>query len=116
MTLDSFIAHIKSQGQIDFEDTIQVITDNFEYTPTAFTNGLGDGQVHNQAGQNEGSCKIFAFSALMKLNQEETLRCFGRFYQDVLNTPEQTDHANIRNFMKTGWEGIKFEGQALLSK
>lgn len=116
MTLDSFIAQIKSQGQIDFEDTIQVIADNFDYTPTAFTNGLGDGLVHNQAGQNEGSCKIFAFAEIMKLSQEETLRCFGRFYQDVLNTPEQTDHGNIRNFIKTGWEGIKFEGQALQAK
>jgi hypothetical protein len=53
---------------------------------------------------------------MMKLSQEETLRCFGRFYQDVLHTPEQTDHGNIRNFIKTGWEGIKFEGQALQAK
>ncbi len=116
MTLDSFIAQLKSLGQIDFEDTIQVITENFNYTPTSFTNGLGDGLVQNLAGQNEGSCKIFAFADMMQLSQDETLRCFGRFYQDVLNTPEQTDHSNIRNFMKTGWEGIKFEGQALRTK
>jgi hypothetical protein len=34
----------------------------------------------------------------------------------VLKHPEATDHQNIRNFMKTGWEGIRFEGEALKAK
>jgi HopJ type III effector protein len=32
---------------------------------------------------------------------------------DVLENPEATNHQNIRNFMKTGWAGISFEGTAL---
>jgi hypothetical protein len=52
----------------------------------------------------------------MNLDAETTLRCFGRFYQDVLNTPEANDHMNIRNFIKDGWAGIAFEGQALTPK
>jgi hypothetical protein len=33
-----------------------------------------------------------------------------------LKNPAGTDHQNIRNFMKTGWNGIQFEGEALVSK
>ena len=47
------------------------------------------------------------------MREETTLKCFGRFYQDVLNTPEGNDHGNIRNFMKSGWAGIKFSGEAI---
>jgi len=31
----------------------------------------------------------------------------------VLGNPQGTDHQNIRNFMKIGWIGIAFEGDAL---
>ena len=27
------------------------------------------------------------------------------YYRDVLATPDGDDHPNIRNFMKSGWEG-----------
>lgn len=101
---------------IDFEDTMSLISDQFEYTPTAFKNGLSESAVENEAGQNEGSCKIFALGETLELSQEETLLCFGRFYRDVLNTPEGTDHGNIRNFIKDGWEGIQFSGTALNQK
>ncbi|WP_415888826.1 HopJ type III effector protein [Neptuniibacter sp. SY11_33] len=112
MTLNEFLQQLGNNKQLDFEDTIQVIADNYEFTPTAFTNG----DVRNEVGQNEGSCKIFAFAQLNSLDQENTLRCFGRFYQDVLNTPEGDDHGNIRNFMQTGWQGISFDGSALTAK
>ncbi|WP_372739393.1 HopJ type III effector protein [Neptunomonas sp.] len=101
---------------IDFEDTMAVINDHFHYVPTAFTNGVSDISVSNEAGQNEGSCKIFAFAQILQLSEEQTLGCFGRFYQDVINTPDGNDHANIRNFMRDGWKGIHFEGQALKRK
>ncbi|NMS01956.1 type III effector, partial [Vibrio parahaemolyticus] len=29
---------------------------------------------------------------------------------------ENSDYQNIRNFMVTGWEGIKFEASALTAK
>ena len=124
MTPEIFISQLISQHvsqpdtskQLDFEDTMAVINDHFNYVATAFTNGVSDMSVSNQAGQNEGSCKIFAFAQLLTLSEEQTLRCFGRFYQDVINTPNGKDHGNIRNFMRDGWKGIHFEGQALTRK
>lgn len=112
MTLNEFLAQIGENTQLDFEDTIAVISENYDYTPAAFYNG----DVSNEAGQNEGSCKIFAFAQLNDLNEKQTLACFGRFYQDVLATPEGTDHGNIRNFMNTGWSGIRFEGTPLTAR
>lgn len=95
-----------------FPETIAYIDENYIFTPTTFKNG---NQINN-AGENNGSCKIFAFAKLNQLSKEETLSLFGDFYQDVLNTPEATDHQNIRNFMTFGWDGIQFEGEALRAK
>ncbi len=116
MTVSDFIAKLSTPSSVDFEDTMTIINEHYNYQPTAFSNGTGDSKVTNDAGQNEGSCKIFAFAQLNELSQEATLLCFGRFYQDVLNTPQGTDHSNIRNFIKDGWAGIKFEGTALSAK
>lgn len=112
MTPEEFASRIGQDDSLDFEDTQAVISEYFDYTPCAFSNG----EVANDAGQNEGSCKIFALGQLLKLDQAQTLACFGRFYRDVLNTPDGSDHGNIRNFMVTGWDGIKFEGQPLQRK
>jgi len=109
MTLHDFITEIASSSSLDFEDTMNVIKENYQYTPAAFHNG----DLENAAGENEGSCKIFAFAKLNNLDEETTLKCFGRFYQDVLKTPEGNDHGNIRNFMKTGWKGISFSANVL---
>ncbi|PZO27992.1 MAG: type III effector [Flavobacteriaceae bacterium] len=95
-----------------FPETIAFIDENYNFTPTNFKNG---NQINN-ANQNNGSCKIFAFAKLNQFTKEETLNLFGDFYQDVLNTPEATDHQNIRNFMIFGWEGIVFDGEALKMK
>ena len=95
-----------------FPETIAFIDKNYDFTPTTFKNG---NQINN-AGENKGSCKIFAFAQVNQLTKEETLSLFGDFYQDVINTPEATDHQNIRNFMIFGWEGIQFEGEALRAK
>lgn len=103
-------------GVPDFEQTMAVINDNYQYTPSSFSNGLGQDLVRNEAGTNEGSCKIFAFAQLNHLNEKQTLACFGRFYfEDVLKHPANTDHANIRNFIKYGWSGISIE-QSVLTK
>jgi hypothetical protein len=116
MTPQVFIDALRAGEKLDFEDTIAVINAAFEYTPTPFSNGLSNGAIINEAGKNEGSCKIFAFAQLMALDEATTLKCFGRFYQDVLNTPDANDHQNIRNFMKDGWAGITFNGHALQPK
>ena len=51
---------------------------------------------------------------LQNLSEEATLACFGAYYyEDVLKNPNGTDHQNIRNFMKTGWDGIAFYGSAI---
>lgn len=100
----------KTPEAIAFNDTIAVVEANYEFTPTAFANG----ELRNGAGQNNGSCKVFSFARLHKLSPQQTLHCFGDYYRkDVLGNPDGTDHQNIRNFMKTGWAGIAFEGEAL---
>ncbi|WP_192346127.1 HopJ type III effector protein [Algoriphagus sp. Y33] len=95
---------------ISFSEVIAHIDSHYEFTPTRFLNGT----TVNEAGQNNGSCKIFSFAKLQNLTPIETLSLFGDFYlKDVLQNPDGTDHQNIRNFMQSGWEGIKFEDEAL---
>ncbi|QXP66927.1 HopJ type III effector protein [Polaribacter sp. AHE13PA] len=94
---------------INFADTMQVIEDNFNFTPTIFING----DIKNNAGENSGSCKLFAFAVAQKLTKEETLFCFGEHYKNVLEDENGDSHQNIRNFMKTGFDGLSFEGVAL---
>lgn len=98
---------------IVFSDTMSVVEENYNFTPTAFKNGTEE----NAEGQNSGSCKLFAFAQTEGLSKEETLACFGQFYyDDVLKDPNGNGHQNIRNFMKTGFEGLSFEGTALTKK
>ncbi len=114
MDINTFLDKLKADPKsITFSETIAVIEENYTFTPTAFQNGT----QHNAAGENSGSCKIFAFAQMQNLTTEETLACFGSYYFDeVLNHPEETNHQNIRNFIKTGWNGIQFEGEALVEK
>lgn len=114
MNLKSFKDILQSDAsKIAFTDTLDVIEANYDFSPTAFRNG----ETMNQAGNNSGSCKVFAFAILEGLSKEETLACFGTYYRrDVLANPEGDDHQNIRNFIKTGFEGIEFEGVALTRK
>lgn len=110
MSLSSFLENVKNNVPVSFTDTIAVINDNYHYQPTEFSNG----DLVNAAGTNEGSCRIFAFAQLHQLDQQQTLNLFGDYYrQEVLDDPQGTSHQNIRNFMKFGWEGIHFNGQAL---
>ena len=114
MTLETFLSKLKTTPKdIDFTDTISVIESNYIFTPTAFKNG----DLHNNAGENSGSCKLLAFAKLQGLSKEETLACFGSYYfEDVLKDPNGTGHQNIRNFMKTGFDGLVFSEQPLKEK
>ena len=114
MDLAAFLHRLHSQpDSIAFTDTMAVIDATYDFTPTAFSNGA----THNEAGQNNGSCKLFSFAKLQGLTQQQTLACFGDYYRkDVLGNPAGTDHANIRNFMQSGWTGIEFSGTALTPK
>ena len=112
--MNSFLEKLNfAENTIEFTDTMAVIDENYEFTAQEFKNG----DLVNQAGDNSGSCKIFSFAKLNQLTQEQTLACFGKYYRDdVLQNPSNTDHQNIRNFMKTGWQGIEFKALALKDK
>lgn len=117
MSLDELIKLIKHQPErIAFADVMAVIDRYYIYTETAFSNGPGDDAILNAAGANAGSCRIFAFGKLQGLSERQTLACFGQYYRDVLAAPNGDDHANIRAFMRHGWQGIEFSGTALVAR
>lgn len=97
---------------LTFKEVIEFIEANYQHQPTAFKNG----EAFNEPTQNQGSAKVFAFAQLNDLSKEDTLNLFAEHYRSVLNTPEAADHQNIRQFMKHGWDGVVFEGEALLAK
>ena len=47
------------------------------------------------------------------LSDTQTLQCFAEHYQAVLDSPEGSEHANIRSLMKQGLAGVRFERQPL---
>jgi hypothetical protein len=112
--LESFFRQLSTEPEaISFQQTIALIDALYDFTPTAFTNG----EVSNAAGENNGSCKILAFAALHQLSEPQTLALFGDYYRlDVLPDIKGNNHANIRNFMRTGWDGVSFSGEALRGK
>lgn len=114
MEIDIFLKQLRqTPSSISFNDTMTTIEANYAFTPTVFRNG----EITNEAGQNSGSCKLFSFARLHELSAEHTLQCFGDYYrEDVLKNPDNDDHQNIRTFMRTGWNGISFERDALRSK
>jgi hypothetical protein len=114
MELSNFLRRLADHPEaIAFNDTIALIDALYDFTPTVFSNGT---QL-NEAGQNNGSCKLFSFAKLHQLSQQQTLHCFGDYYRkDVLGNPDGSDHQNIRNFIKTGWDEIQFDGVALTAK
>lgn len=115
--VNDFLTRLMAGEPIEFQDTMALINECFDYQPTHFENGSDDDLVVNEAGVNEGSCKIFALASLLCLDQSQTLALFGRYYrEDVLGHPEGQDHRNIRSFMIHGWAGIHFKGEALLPK
>lgn len=111
MTLNDLLNRLRaSPDAIEFDEVIDFINTHYAYTPTRFTNG----EIVNDAGKNEGSCKIFYFGQMHALSEIEVLHLFGKFYRDdVLGNPAGEDHANIRNFILDGWLGINFDGEAL---
>lgn len=97
---------------LQFKEVMEWIETHYQHQPTAFKNGA----VLNEATQNQGSAKVFSVARIHQLDEQNTLHLFAEHYQAVLNTPDGTDHQNIRQFMLHGWPGVVFEGQALLAK
>ncbi len=114
MNLQTLLQKLEeSPDSIEFKDAMDVIEAIYDFTPTAFKNG----ELMNEAGQNNGSCKLFSFAKLQGLSTQQTLQCFGAYYRDdVLLHPHGTDHQNIRNFIKAGWTGVEFKSAALKPK
>lgn len=100
------------QGTARFDQVIKLIESHYHHQPTAFKNG----DIYNQATQNQGSAKVFACAQLHNLSVADTVWLFAEHYQLVLNHPDATDHQNIRQFMAHGWAGIVFEGEVLSAK
>jgi hypothetical protein len=117
-TLHSLINSINHAPETTkFNDVIHIIEEHYNYSPTLFRNGADEDCIINQAKENEGSCKIFSFAQLHQLTKTQTLHCFGHYYRDeVLNHPNESNHANIRTFMKYGWDQIHFDAIALTPK
>jgi len=114
MLITTFLEKLNTTPKsIEFTDTMAVIEENYLFSETQFFNG----EQNNSAGQNSGSCKIFAFSLLHQLSVAQTLACFGQYYrEDVLQNPTGNDHQNIRQFMTHGWDEVKFSAKALTAK
>lgn len=93
------------KNAITFAEVLTFIDRQHKHTPTAFKNG----NVFNEATQNQGSAKVFAFAKLNNLSADDTLYLFAEHYKSVLDKPEDMDHQNIRQFMANGWSGITFE-------
>ena len=114
MALNDFLQKLNDSPEtVEFTDTMSVIEALYDFTETEFQNG----ELLNEAGQNSGSCKLFAFAQLQNLSKQQTLACFGHYYRDdVRKNPEAADHQNIRNFIKQGWSGISFSKMPLQEK
>lgn len=100
------------EGTSTFSEVLEFIAHHYLHQPTAFKNG----DAYNEATQNQGSARVFAFAQINNLSAEDTLYLFAEHYRAVLASPEGTDHQNIRQFMVHGWSGIVFEGEALIPK
>ncbi len=99
MSLASFLEKIYNNIPVSFDETIAVITENYHYQATEFSNGLNEDTLVNKAGTNEGSCKIFAFAKIHQLDQQQTLNLFGDYYRlDVLNDPQGTGPPKHQKF------------------
>lgn len=109
--LTSLLEKLKNNA-LPFKEVLAFIDTYYTHQPTAFKNGAN----YNEANQNQGSAKVFTFAQLNKLSPADTLLLFAEHYQAVLQTPDATDHQNIRQFMIHGWAGISFEGLALTAK
>jgi hypothetical protein len=109
--LHTLITALK-ENTLAFNNVIEFIETYYQHQPTAFKNG----DAYNEATQNQGSAKVFAFAQINNLSAADTLYLFAEHYQSVLANPTATDHQNIRQFMAHGWPGIVFEGEALVPK
>ncbi|GGD11155.1 HopJ type III effector protein [Halopseudomonas salina] len=92
-----------------FSDTLGFIDAHYLYQPSGFDNG----PVRNNAGENQGSCKVLAMALDLGLDDLQALQCFAEHYQSVLANPDGQDHANIRALRDHGLAAVKFDSSPL---
>jgi HopJ type III effector protein len=110
---DIFNSNVEmDSSSLMIEAVLELINEHYETQLLEYT--VGD--VLNKQGENEKSGQILSYAALSNLNKDTTLKLFGQHYRSVLATPDGTDHANIRNFMKYGWDGVPFENGIALTR
>ena len=98
-------------GTAKFSDVLAYIEARYQHTPTAFQNGA----QHNAATENQGSAKVF-FCQVTRFRPSTNFKFICRALRICIGYPRGNDHQNIRQFMQNGWDGVKFEGQALTEK
>jgi hypothetical protein len=86
---------------LKFEEVVELIDTHYESGLIEFKNG----DIVNKPGENEGSAKLLSYAALSDFDKDTTLKLWGQYYREVLADPDGDSHQNIRNFMKTGWDG-----------
>jgi hypothetical protein len=102
---------------VKFNEVMAKVDECYDFSPTAYTSGKGTPkETTNAAGTNNGSCKTFYFARMHGLSEVGAVRLFCEHYKDVLDTPDGDSHANIRAFMVNGYEGLAFEGEALVPR
>lgn len=101
-----------SADDLTMEEVLEMINTHYETQLLEYT--VGD--VVNKQGENEATGHILSYAALSNMDKETTLKLWGQHYRAVLANPDGTDHANIRNFMKFGWEGVPFENGIALTR
>ncbi len=104
--------HAIEQDSHQFAATLAFINQWFDFTPSAFRNG----KVSNTAEQNQGSCRVLSMALLLGLTKEQTLKCFGEHYRDVLATPGVDNHHNLRRLQAEGLVDIHFDHTPLQRK
>ena len=112
MSEEIFLENVKLGVKVKFSDLMSIIDENYTYIASPFVNG----GLANKKNENQGSAKLFSFAGIHKLSKAETLQCFGEHYKTVLDEPDGNSHQNIRNFMRYGWNGLKFDSIVLRRK
>lgn len=110
MNTEQYLEKLKSGEGMQFADFTDLIENEYNFTAVGFTNG----DLSNGDDENQGSAKVLCFGIMHELGENEVLRCFGEHYQSVLGSlADRTSHLNIRNFMRTGWQGVVIDPSAL---
>jgi hypothetical protein len=99
----AFADKVKSGEKVSFDESIALIDEHYYYVEVPFSNG----DLTNAANENIGSAKILAFGLITQMTKEQTLGMFGDFYRNL--SADGSDHMNIRNFIKNGFDGVVFD-------